>query len=78
MQDHEPWLRIAQEDLKVAKISLPEELFSPVTYHCQQAAEKSLKGYLAYKKQPIQQGKSVTAPNEKETTPLMYAVKKKK
>ena len=53
MQDHEPWLRIAQEDLKVAKISLPEELFSPVTYHCQQAAEKSLKGYLAYKKQPI-------------------------
>jgi hypothetical protein len=32
MQDHEPWLRIAQEDLKVAKISLPEELFIPVTY----------------------------------------------
>lgn len=53
MQDHEPWLRIAKEDLKVAKLALPEELFGPVAYHCQQAAEKALKGYLVSKKQPI-------------------------
>ncbi len=32
---------------------MPQDLFAAVAYHCQQTAEKSLKGYLAYKKQPI-------------------------
>ncbi|HBS48562.1 TPA: hypothetical protein DEO28_01515 [Candidatus Dependentiae bacterium] len=53
MQEHERWINVAKEDLKVAKCLLPEELFSSVTYHCQQSAEKSLKGYLAFKKHEI-------------------------
>ena len=53
MQDHDPWLNLAQEDLKVAQLLLPEELFAPIAYHCQQAAEKALKGYLVHKRQPI-------------------------
>lgn len=50
MQEHEKWLKIAQEDLLAAKGLLTLELFSSVTYHCQQAAEKSLKAYLVFKK----------------------------
>lgn len=53
MLEHEKWVRIAQEDLRMAKLALPQELYSPLTYHCQQAAEKALKGYLVFKKQPI-------------------------
>ncbi len=53
MQEHEEWLRIAHEDLIVAKDLLKLERFSPVTYHCQQSAEKFLKGYLVLKKHPI-------------------------
>ncbi|QQR49084.1 HEPN domain-containing protein [bacterium] len=53
MLEHEKWLVIAHDDLKMAKLALPQELFSPLTYHCQQVAEKSLKGYHAFKKQPI-------------------------
>lgn len=53
MQEHEGWLKIAKEDLQVAKTLLKAEFFSAVTYHCQQSAEKALKGYLAFKKQEI-------------------------
>jgi HEPN domain-containing protein len=53
MQEHESWLRIAKEDLLMAKLALPNELFSSLAYHCQQCAEKALKGYLAFKKQEL-------------------------
>lgn len=53
MQNHEAWLKIASEDLAAAKALLKIELFSTVTYHCQQVAEKSLKAYLIFKKHPI-------------------------
>lgn len=53
MFEHEKWLQIAKEDLMAAKTLLKSELFSAVTYHCQQSAEKALKGYLAFKKHEI-------------------------
>jgi len=53
MQEHERWLSIAHEDLSAAKVLLKSDLFSSVTFHSQQAAEKSLKGYLACKQQKI-------------------------
>jgi len=37
----------------MAKAGLAIELYRPAAYHCQQAIEKALKGYLAFKKQPI-------------------------
>jgi HEPN domain-containing protein len=49
MHEHEKWIRIAKEDLIAAKTLLEPELFSSVAYHCQQAAEKALKGYIAFK-----------------------------
>ncbi len=53
MLGHEDWLKIAKTDLLSAKVLLKNELFSTAVYHCQQASEKSLKGYLAFQKQEI-------------------------
>lgn len=50
-ENYEAWLRIAKEDLCAAKGLLSLELFSSVAFHCQQAAEKSLKAYLVFHKQ---------------------------
>ena len=49
MQEHERWLKIAKEDLRVSKLLIKEDALSTVTYHCQQAAEKALKAYLVFK-----------------------------
>lgn len=49
MQEHERWLAKANEDLDAAKILCRNKSFSFATYHCQQAAEKALKGYLIFK-----------------------------
>ena len=53
MQEHEKWLVIAKEDLQVAKLALAAEYFSSATYHCQQCAEKALKGFLSFKGESI-------------------------
>lgn len=53
MLEHEQWLALAELDYKSAKSLFRDELYSTATYHCQQAAEKALKGYLVFKKQPI-------------------------
>lgn len=53
MYGHDSWLVIAKEDLFAAQTLLKAELFSTATYHCHQAAEKTLKGYLAFRKQEI-------------------------
>lgn len=53
MQSHEAWISFAHEDLKAAKGLLKLELFSAVTYHSQQCAEKSLKAYLIFKNHQI-------------------------
>jgi len=55
MQKHEEWLFLAHEDLRAAKTLTHSE--NPVVvaavYHSQQCAEKALKAYLSYKRQPI-------------------------
>ena len=50
MQNHEAWIKIAEEDLAAAKALLRSELLSPSVYHSHQAAEKSLKAFLIFKK----------------------------
>ena len=44
------WLRKAEADLAVAKRLLPDEpmYMNAVTFHCQQAAEKFIKAFLAW------------------------------
>ena len=44
------WFAKAREDLKVAKHLHPNEkdFFSGILFHCQQSAEKSIKGFLTF------------------------------
>ncbi|MGH7354557.1 MAG: HEPN domain-containing protein [Candidatus Rokuibacteriota bacterium] len=40
------WLRLANEDLRMAERALQDEIFRQVCFHAQQAVEKALKGLL--------------------------------
>ena len=45
------WFRKAAQDLKASKLLLAqnsEDFWGPVVFHAQQAAEKSIKGFLAF------------------------------
>lgn len=53
MQNHELWLKIANEDLCSAKALLRLNFLSNASYLCEQSAEKSLKAYLVFKKQSV-------------------------
>ena len=50
------WLTKAEHDLDSAKklSEEPNPLFDTAIYHCQQVAEKALKGYLAFLDQPLE------------------------
>ena len=46
------WLTKAQHDLSAAvKLSSDPDLLDTAIYHCQQSAEKSVKGFLVYRDQ---------------------------
>jgi HEPN domain-containing protein len=45
------WLEFAQQDLRMAQIAFSEQIYNQACFHCQQAAEKFLKGYLLSKNQ---------------------------
>jgi len=44
------WLTLADDDLRMAELTMkdPEPICWAAAFHCQQAAEKSLKAFLAY------------------------------
>lgn len=50
------WLTKARSDLRSARalVVLAEPATDTAVYHCQQAAEKALKGYLAFRDQPLE------------------------
>ena len=53
---HERWLIKARSDLDLAILAHDEDkvrVFDAAIYHTQQAAEKALKGFLAFKNQKI-------------------------
>jgi HEPN domain-containing protein len=53
MQEHEMWLDYAENDLKMAKISLKEDaVISSAFFLTQQCAEKALKGFLIFHDRP--------------------------
>ncbi len=53
MHEHNSWFLIAHEDLGLAKLALREGFYNGCAYHAQQAAEKALKGYLAFKQHKL-------------------------
>jgi len=55
------WLQVAEADLRAATELGSRGLGEVALYHCQQAAEKALKGYLAFQEQPLMKTHNVTA-----------------
>ncbi len=47
------WLVKARDDLRAAELSIGHELAEVAVYHCQQAAEKTLKAFLTFHQQPF-------------------------
>lgn len=43
----ERWMTLSREDLSLAEIAIERGMFRPGLFHCQQAAEKALKGTIA-------------------------------
>lgn len=51
------WLYYAAIDLRAAKLLLDDDrCYNQVAFHCQQAAEKALKGYLLWRKHHLYDG----------------------
>ena len=47
------WFQKARDDIHAAELLLPAALVDQVGFHCQQAVEKCLKGYLSWNDQPF-------------------------
>ena len=43
------WFEFAKQDLKMAEVAINEKIYNQACFHCQQAVEKFLKGYLIAK-----------------------------
>jgi HEPN domain-containing protein len=48
------WLAKASEDFHAAKLLIAGGLVMPALFHCQQAAEKGIKAYLCFYRQPLE------------------------
>ena len=61
MIGYEAWLYKAKNDLKSALKLLEgdDPIMDTAIYHTQQCAEKALKGYLAFKRQPIKKSHDI-------------------
>jgi HEPN domain-containing protein len=55
------WLRKAQHDLASARklAAGPDPILDTATYHCQQAAEKAVKAFLAFRDHPLERTHNV-------------------
>jgi len=61
MNSYEAWLYKADNDLKSSRKLLDgdDPIMDTAIYHTQQCAEKSLKGYLAFKEQTLQKSHDI-------------------
>lgn len=53
IKSHNKWLLKAKNDLEASKLLYKADYLDIAIYHTQQCAEKSLKGFLAFLKQPL-------------------------
>lgn len=47
------WFDFAKQDLKMAEVAINEKFYNQTCFHCQQAVEKFLKGYLINKNKEV-------------------------
>ena len=48
------WLERARRDLRAASLLIAGQMYAEALFHCQQAAEKALKGFLTFHQRPFQ------------------------
>lgn len=53
MKEINNWFEFAREDFRLVKIALKEKIYNQVCFHSQQAAEKTLKGFLKNKSKNV-------------------------
>ena len=53
MAIYEDWLLKSKRDLDTSKVLLQNTFYDTSIYHTQQCAEKALKGYCVYRRQPL-------------------------
>ncbi|MDA8334645.1 MAG: HEPN domain-containing protein [Peptococcaceae bacterium] len=46
MQKPADWIKVAHDDLRMTELAIGEDIFGMACFHAQQAAEKTLKGFL--------------------------------
>jgi HEPN domain-containing protein len=63
IKETQAWLEKAVQDLHSAKwlLSSPDALYNAVGFHCQQAAEKTLKAFLTWQDEPFEKTHSLVA-----------------
>ncbi len=63
IKETQAWLEKAVQDLQSAKwlLSSPDALHNIVGFHCQQAAEKTLKAFLTWQDEPFEKTHSLVA-----------------
>lgn len=47
------WFEFAKQDLKISEMALNKKFYNQTCFHCQQAVEKFLKGYLIAKNKEV-------------------------
>jgi HEPN domain-containing protein len=53
------WLVRARNDLEAARLMIGAQLYAEALFHCQQAAEKALKAFLAYHQRPFRKTRTM-------------------
>ena len=47
------WLAKAHDDLRAAELAIANDLAGVAVYHCQQAAEKTIRAFLVFRQEPF-------------------------
>jgi len=63
VKETQSWLEKASQDLQSARwlLNSPDALYNAVGFHCQQAAEKTLKAFLTWHDEPFEKTHSLVA-----------------
>jgi len=63
VKEIQSWLEKASQDLQSARwlLNSPDALYNAVGFHCQQAAEKTLKAFLTWHDEPFEKTHSLVA-----------------
>jgi HEPN domain-containing protein len=53
LEETHTWLDRARRDLRAVRLLIAGEVYAEALFHCQQAAEKALKGFLTFSSEAV-------------------------